>query len=767
MSRQTYFGQAPKPPALGNVRVHWRLMCFESYLRTVDVKYAKRAPSRALPADKEEEVVDFENIELSQSVSGSSPRNDSAALDSTIELSGEQKAVMRIVLEEKQNVFFTGAAGTGKSVLLKALIRELQARHGKGAVAVTALTGIAACNIGGQTLHRWAGVGLGEGTVDVLQKKLTKQSRGAWKYTKVLLVDEVSMLKNELLEKLDTLAQRMRGNSLPFGGIQLVFTGDLFQLPPITRDVGPVFCFETPLWPQLVQRTLKLTRVFRQKDSEFARVLNELRVGEVSPATERLFRSLSRPPKLPKGIVPTQLFATRRQVQAANQNALDRLDGTMYEYVCTDWLSARAQELRVNLSTDCAAVEQVQLRVGCQVMLIKNIDKTLVNGSIGKIVAFVTPEQSMRVPDESAKKEHSMEVQDLLGRFNAKHAASDRKRVLAEDLTVAQAQSATVLPVVKFTLHDNTVRYVIVQPEVWSTTDAFGEVIASRCQIPLMLSWALSIHKAQGQTLPHLSVNLNNIFACGQAYVAISRATRLEGLQIQCFEPRKVMANPVVKRFYAGLASITDEEIAQGERFFAALPPPEQPQRSETRTYEPELATRTQSSERKLQLAETKPVQAPSSGSVPEVSALGASFTAASTPAALASAASTLAVLAPAAPAQRAQLPVRKSRTRGASASIGARARASVVKAVESDAENIKALPAKTGYTVARAAVHQPPAPEQPVTSAARLPLMELPADAAGNVWSQEPIVGDPAYVEAELRPSKRRRIITSQDDVA
>lgn len=551
-------------------RTLWRMMCMESHSRTLGVEYGDGPAPDAHRLDSIERIQDVDSIELSQS---SQDKGEESASQDDIELSGEQKAVLRMVLEERKSIFFTGAAGTGKSVLLRELIKRLKVQYGNGAVAVTALTGIAACNIGGQTLHRWAGVGTGEGPVDQLVRRMTKQGRASWKFTEVLLIDEISMLNSGLLERLEEIARVMRKTDKPFGGIQLVLTGDLFQLPPISKDRNPSFCFETPIWSQLVQKTAKLTKVFRQKEPEFIRVLNELRMGEISPETIDLFNSLSRPPKLPKGIVPTQLFATRKQVSEANARALASLPGTMYEYTCSDWYSMNLPKNYVNLNTDCPAPEELQLRVGAQVILTKNIDKTLVNGSIGKVVGFVTPEQSMRVKDEGAERtaSHSKEVLEFMGRLNSKHRSSARKRILAEDLTNEQAKSATVLPIVKYTLNDNTTRTMIMQPETWSVTNSENEIIASRCQIPLALSWALSIHKSQGQTLPYLSVNLNNIFASGQAYVAISRATSLAGLQLFRFNPYKVTAEPKVKQFYLNLPSISDRDIQLGEEFLRQL----------------------------------------------------------------------------------------------------------------------------------------------------------------------------------------------------
>ena len=186
-------------------------------------------------------------------------------------LSDEQRKVLDLVADSKKSVFFTGSAGTGKSVLLREVIRVLRDKYMReiDRVAVTASTGLAACNIGGVTLHSFAGIGLGKEAVPELVKKIKRNQKAKlrWMRTKVLIIDEISMVDGDLFDKLEGIARIIRNNGRPFGGIQLVITGDFFQLPPVP-DYGKIakFAFDAATWNTSIEHTIGLTQVFRQKD---------------------------------------------------------------------------------------------------------------------------------------------------------------------------------------------------------------------------------------------------------------------------------------------------------------------------------------------------------------------------------------------------------------------------------------------------------------------------------------------------------------------
>lgn len=186
-------------------------------------------------------------------------------------LSEEQRKVMNLVAEDTKSVFFTGSAGTGKSVLLREIIKTLRVKYKTqpDRIAVTASTGLAACNVGGVTLHSFAGIGLGKEDIPILVKKIMRnpKAKNRWLRTKVLIIDEISMVDGDLFDKLEGIARTVRGNGRPFGGVQLVITGDFFQLPPVP-DSGRVakFAFDAATWNTSIDHTIGLTQVFRQKD---------------------------------------------------------------------------------------------------------------------------------------------------------------------------------------------------------------------------------------------------------------------------------------------------------------------------------------------------------------------------------------------------------------------------------------------------------------------------------------------------------------------
>lgn len=190
---------------------------------------------------------------------------------SPIFLSDEQKRVLELVVDHGKSVFFTGSAGTGKSVLMRAIIERLKKKHAKipECFAVTASTGLAACNIGGITLHSFSGIGLGKEDAQSLVKKIKRNAKAKmrWMKTKVLIIDEISMVDGDLFDKLDAIARTLKNNGRPFGGIQLIITGDFFQLPPVP-DSGKLakFAFDANTWGTAIDHTIGLTEVFRQKD---------------------------------------------------------------------------------------------------------------------------------------------------------------------------------------------------------------------------------------------------------------------------------------------------------------------------------------------------------------------------------------------------------------------------------------------------------------------------------------------------------------------
>ncbi|KOG97292.1 DNA helicase PIF1 [Saccharomyces eubayanus] len=530
-------------------------------------------------------------------------------------LSKEQESIIKLA-ENGHNIFYTGSAGTGKSILLREMIKILKGLYGRENVAVTASTGLAACNIGGITIHSFAGIGLGKGDADKLYKKVRRSRKHLrrWENIGALVVDEISMLDAELLDKLDFIARKIRKNHQPFGGIQLIFCGDFFQLPPVSKDPNrpTKFAFESKAWKEGVKMTIMLQKVFRQRgDVKFIDMLNRMRLGNIDDETEREFKKLSRP--LPDDeIIPAELYSTRMEVERANNSRLSKLPGRVHVFNAIDGGALEDEELKERLLQNFLAPKELHLKVGAQVMMVKNVDATLVNGSLGKVIEFMDPEtyfcydaltndpsmpsdkletwveNPSKIKAAMEKEQNDMEESAVASRKSsvkegfAKSSTDERvspldssvfdfmKRVKTDDEAVLvnikrkeqlmqmihqNSAGKRRLPLVRFKASDMSTRMVLVEPEDWAIEDENEKPLVSRVQLPLMLAWSLSIHKSQGQTLPKVKVDLRRVFEKGQAYVALSRAVSREGLQVLNFDKSRIKAHQKVVDFYLTLSS--------------------------------------------------------------------------------------------------------------------------------------------------------------------------------------------------------------------
>lgn len=475
---------------------------------------------------------------------------------SPISLSQEQQRVLDLVINQSKSVFFTGSAGTGKSVLMRAIIADLRKKWSRepDRIAVTASTGLAACNIGGVTLHSFAGIGLGKEDVPTLVKKIKKntKARNRWIRTKILVIDEISMVDGDLFDKLEGIARSLRNNGRPFGGIQLVITGDFFQLPPVpdydNKARGVKFAFDAGTWSTAIHHTIGLTEVFRQKDPVFANMLNEMRLGKITDKTIQAFKSLNRPISFEDNLIATELFPTRQEVENSNEFRMRSLHGKLYNFDAQDTGTVTDLGMRDKLLSNMMAPKTLKLKKGAQVMLIKNMDDGLVNGSLGSVVGFMDEstfefyDKNPELYDTAVAGEETDELRDARNKIKSSAAALPK--------------SATEYPLVRFALADGTTRDLLVTREDWKIELPSGEIQAQRAQLPLILAWALSIHKAQGQTLERVKIDLKKIFEKGQAYVALSRATSQAGLEVRNFDKNKVMAHPRVAQFYDSLYSV-------------------------------------------------------------------------------------------------------------------------------------------------------------------------------------------------------------------
>jgi ATP-dependent DNA helicase PIF1 len=239
-------------------------------------------------------------------------------------------------------------------------------------------------------------------------------------------------------------------------------------------------------------------------------------------------------------------------VENANQNRMRKLSGQVMTFTAVD-SGIQDLTIRKNLLANFIAPEVLDLKKGSQVMLIKNIDSQLVNGSLGIVQSFMDEGTFFAYKDDEPTFLLAQEPDDGL---NEQDKAAAREKIqTARMKNVGPGVGSTRLwPMVRFNLPDGTSRTMLCSPDEWKTESQQGEVIAKRVQVPLILAWALSIHKAQGQTLTRVKVDLGKVFEKGQAYVALSRARSKEGLQVLRFDERKVMVHPRVLQFYSKLS---------------------------------------------------------------------------------------------------------------------------------------------------------------------------------------------------------------------
>ena len=416
---------------------------------------------------------------------------------SNIKLSEEQLNLAKLIEDSNDNFFVTGKAGTGKSVLLQYIKHTSEKK-----LVVAAPTGVAALNVGGETIHSLFKV-----PPDFIAKNsliLSRKIEGLLKRIDMVIIDEISMVRADLMDAIDSLLRQAKKNDRAFGGVQVIMFGDVYQLPPIVTDrelfkyfeenFGGYYFFNADVWKDTKLNVHELTNIFRQKDEKFRLILNAIRTGSVN---QEILNELNKRtlPTPDTGIVT--LATTNNSVNEINKRHLVKLDGKakIYEANITGDLSESS------FPTD----EYLNLKEGAQVIFIKNDkENRWVNGTIGVV--------------------EKLEDDDVIVNINGISVPVDR---------VSWEK-------VKYEYNEKTKK---VDSDVTSTFTQF----------PLRLAWAITIHKSQGQTYTSVSIDLGyGSFAHGQTYVALSRCESLEGLYLRRrINPRDIIVDQKIIKFMA------------------------------------------------------------------------------------------------------------------------------------------------------------------------------------------------------------------------
>jgi len=441
------------------------------------------------------------------------------------------------------NLFITGPGGTGKTRLIQHLLEY--AHHVHRPIQICAMTGCAAVllNCNARTLHSWSGIKLAKGPSKAVVESVLKNKRvmAQWRRTKCLILDEVSMLSKKVFEIIEEIARKATKINLPFGGMQVVFTGDFYQLPPVGTSGEPDterFCFESPMWHQVFpdHSHIILTTIFRQTDPDYIRILQEVRVGNIRQKSANILQKyVKRPYDATKhnNCVPTKLFPLRSKTDYVNTMMFAKLQGTEHVFTairktdcythiesgkplsiemrqrCGRMTAAEVEYELDQMTNNSPCVTTLRLKAGAAVMCTINLDMEngICNGSQGIILEM---------------KENGTNI---------------------------------LVPVVQFA--NGVIRTINIH--YWQSEDYPTLAIG---QLPLCLAWALTIHKIQGATLDMAEIDIGqSIFEYGQTYVALSRVQSLHGLYLSEFQPHRIAANPAVHDFYKNIPEIDMEAM--------------------------------------------------------------------------------------------------------------------------------------------------------------------------------------------------------------
>lgn len=451
------------------------------------------------------------------------------------------------ILKTGHNVFLTGSAGAGKTYTLNQYIHYLQARQVP--VAITASTGIAATHMNGTTIHSWSGIGIRMTMEDkqISQLKSKKSLKERLEQTQVLIIDEISMLHAKQLDLINQVLKVVRNNDKAFGGIQVVLSGDFFQLPPVgergesNRDK---FAFMSKAWLEAQLHVCYLTEQHRQQKNtsnslSLNDILNQIRQASVThDAIEVLHDSQHNH----IGQIRTRLYTHNVNVNSINDTQLSHLTGEAQVYHA---MANGDPKLIDMLKKSVRTPDELTLKIGAKVMFVKNIpDLSVCNGTMGEVVKFVAiNDKNEPMPKHDASQTDASLTESLTSKPNDELVKQTEDDTKDDDTKDDEKIIKTKYPVIRL----NTGREVIATPEQWVVEDEIGLPLATYWQVPLSLAWAITVHKSQGMTLDAAEIDLRNTFELGQGYVALSRLTDLAGLKLLGFNQTSLNLDPLAR----------------------------------------------------------------------------------------------------------------------------------------------------------------------------------------------------------------------------
>jgi ATP-dependent DNA helicase PIF1 len=403
-------------------------------------------------------------------------------------LNSQQKKALKILLNSKQNLFLTGAAGTGKSHVIK-LFREVKKLKNEN-IPMVASTGAAALLVNGVTFNSYFGLGIMAGGVEnTIKTALT--NRAACErivYTDTIIVDEISMISGDVFKAANLLCQKIRQNKKPFGGIRVIAVGDFFQLGPFSETDKTDWVFESSDWKSAKFKKIELTTIMRTKDKQFLKILTKVRYGKVDQEVKKFLNSKINKKNLDINI--PRILSRNHEVDTYNLKKLQEINSPLFtfktQYAGEDFAINRIKE-------NLVIPDVLQLKKGALVMLrVNNFQEGYINGTVGTVLGVT---------------DSVLTIKKLNGEI------------------------------------------IHVKKHIFEFLNGSGEIIGRARNFPLTLAWAITIHKSQGASLDKALISIDRLWLHGQAYTALSRLTSSQGLMLTSWDKNSFLVDKKVIKY--------------------------------------------------------------------------------------------------------------------------------------------------------------------------------------------------------------------------